>query len=282
MEIIIVTGLSGGGKSQAMECLEDQGYYCIDNMPFDLVHNFLALASGKELTKIAFSIDIRGQDMFHHLEDQIALVENESNDCKILFFEASNETLLRRYNETRRVHPLTKKAVTVKDIEIEREKLATFRKRANFVIDTSNMKPAKMKQELLEILSTPEAQETFVINLMSFGFKYGVPLNADIILDMRFLPNPYYVPSLKNLTGNNKKIQDYVLKHFEAQNFIKNANRMLNRMIPCYMREGKWHLNIAFGCTGGRHRSVVMANAFEEKFKKQGRQVTLEHREIKR
>ncbi len=170
----------------------------------------------------------------------------------------------------------------MKDIQNERKALEKIRERADFVIDTSAMKPKQLKQELIEALTDEYQEETFVINVMSFGYKYGIPVSADMVFDMRFIPNPFYVSSLKRSTGNSKKVRSYVMKHLVTQMFVKDLNSLVNNLIPAYMREGKFNLNIAFGCTGGQHRSVAMANEFAEMFERQGKQVTLEHRDIKK
>jgi len=284
MESVIVTGLSGAGKSQVMECLEDQGYYCIDNMPPALIKNFvdLSMAEKNNIEKAAFVVDIRGGEFFDDLQEALHDLDENGMEYKVIFLEASDEVLVRRYKETRRVHPLTRKTVTVQDIEKERDILSSVRNNADFVIDTSNMKTAKLKQELLNIFSSGELEETFVVNIMSFGFKNGIPITADMVFDMRFIPNPYYIPSLKRSTGNSKKVRKYVMRHLESRTFIKNLDRLINNIIPCYMREGKYNLNIAFGCTGGQHRSVAMANEFADLFRLQGKQVTLEHRDIRK
>lgn len=284
MEILIVTGLSGAGKSQAVNCLEDQGYYCIDNMPLLLMRNFidLTMSAGIGIEKAAFVIDVRSIKFDMDIKSHINEFENIGIKIRIIFLEASNEVLVRRYSETRRLHPVTGNSPTVDDIEKERELLKGIREVADFVIDTSKMKTAKLKAELISMLSEENMEEAFVINIMSFGFKHGLPINADMVFDMRFIPNPYYVPNLKKATGNNKKVRQYVMKHIESQMFVKNLSKLINDIIPCYLREGKYNINLAFGCTGGQHRSVAMANEFVELFTKQGRQVTLEHRDIKK
>ncbi|MCR5134531.1 MAG: RNase adapter RapZ [Clostridiales bacterium] len=284
MQTVIITGLSGAGKSQAMEGLEDQGYYCIDNMPPALIADFINLAMTPEsgIERAAFVVDIRGGEIFGGFQEAMEVMDAYSIDVKVLFLEATTDTLLRRFDATRRVHPVTHRAATEEAIEAEREKLKFLRNAADFVIDTSGMKTAQLKEEIREILEDRTKEETFVINIMSFGFKYGIPVTADMVFDMRFIPNPFYVPTLKRLTGNNKKIRDYVGKYYVTQSFVKNLDRLINGTIPGYMQEGKWHLNVAFGCTGGHHRSVAMANEFYERFKRQGKQVTLEHRDIKK
>lgn len=281
MEAVIVTGLSGAGKSQAANCLEDLGYYCIDNMPPSLIKNFMMLAINQKssIEKAAFVIDIRGGEFFDEINPCLQDLKLMGLDYKILFLEASDEVLIRRFNETRRQHPLSAGGENLLGINREREVLASIRSISNFVIDTSNMKAAKLREEIKALFGKGE-EASFVLNLFSFGFKHGIPLEADMVLDVRFIPNPYYVPSLKKLTGNSKKIQDYVLKFPETQSFIVTVEKMLKEMIPCYIREGKYHLNLAFGCTGGQHRSVTMANVFAEKFKEQGIRITIDHRDL--
>lgn len=284
MEVLIVTGVSGAGKTQAINCLEDQGYYCIDNMPLPLVKNFMALAmdNGGHIDKAAFVVDVRGAEFQGDVKGVIKELKDKGINIRVIFLEASDEVLIRRFSETRRMHPVTGNFPTIEDIREERRTLEQIRGLADFIIDTSNMKAAKLKSELIQVLSEKEREETFVINVMSFGFKNGIPISADMVFDMRFIPNPYYIPSLKNATGNNRKVRDYVMKHIESQMFVKNLAKLINGIIPCYAREGKYNINLAFGCTGGQHRSVAMANEFAELFTKQGRQVTLTHRDIKK
>lgn len=281
MEAVIITGLSGAGKSQAVNCLEDLGYYCIDNMPPALIKNFITLAMKERssIEKVAFVIDIRGGEFFEEIEPCLKDLKMRGINYKILFLEASDEVLIRRFNETRRQHPLSEGGETLSGVDRERKILKGIRSIADFVIDTSNMKAVKLRKEINDIFTKGE-DIGFIINIFSFGFKHGIPLEADMVFDMRFIPNPYYVPSLKKLTGNSKKIQDYVLKFPESRSFIENVDKMINEMIPCYIREGKFHLNLAFGCTGGQHRSVTMANVFVKKFKEQGLRITIEHRDL--
>ena len=282
MEVVIITGLSGAGKSQAANCLEDMGYYTVDNMPPALVKNFIELAMSERnsIEKAAFVIDIRGGEFFEDIKPCLQYLKEKELEHKVLFLEASNEVLIRRFKETRRLHPLAEEGENLVGLQQEIEILADLRMVSDYVIDTSNMKSAKLKQEIMSIFENGEEENKFVVNIQSFGFKHGIPLEADMVFDMRFIPNPYYVPSLKKLTGNSKKIQDYVLKFQESQDFIENVDKMLNQMIPCYIREGKYHLNLAFGCTGGHHRSVTMANVFAKKLKEQGLRITIEHRDL--
>ncbi len=283
MKVVIVTGLSGAGKTKAADWFEDQGYYCVDNMPPALIKNFIDLTvfSNKQITKAAFVVDVRGGEFFIDLNQCLAYLEKaEGVEFKILFVEASDETLIRRYNETRRNHPLTAAATTRSVIEEERSKLKEIREKSDYIIDTTNMKVADFKGEMERIFVEKEEKSSFAINVISFGYKYGLPIETDLIFDMRFIPNPYYVPSLKKLTGNNKKVSQYVLKHSIAQKFINQVDQLINTIIPAYMREGKYHLNIAFGCTGGQHRSVAMANKMAKIFEEEGKRVTIEHRDV--
>ena len=283
MEVVIITGLSGAGKTKAADWFEDKGYYCIDNMPPALIKNFidLSLTGAKNIKKAAFVIDVRGGSFFGDLKASIAGLERDENvDFKILFIEASNETLIRRYNESRRIHPLSTAAITSEVIEEERQKLAELRAHATYIIDTSTLKVAELNSELDRLFARGEASDSFILNFMSFGYKHGIPLEADWVLDVRFIPNPYYVPSLKPLTGNNKKVSQYVLKQDIAKEFINRLVEIIKRLIPCYIKEGKYSLTVALGCTGGHHRSVAVANEVYRIFSEEGRRVTLEHRDL--
>lgn len=283
MEAIIVTGLSGAGKTQAIDCLEDMGYYCIDNMPPALIKSFIDLtASGKGIDKAAFVIDVRGGRLFDDLKESLGELSKDEIDYKILYLEATDRTLIKRYNETRRVHPLSEGGSVESGLQKEREMLSELRKRADFIIDTSNMKSAQLWAEIKHLLTLEENQKTFMINVRSFGYKKGTPMSANLVFDMRFIPNPYYVKSLRPLTGNNAKVSKYVLKHQVTQDFLKQAMDMIDMLIPYYMKEGKYSLNIAIGCTGGQHRSVAVANELNKRLQEMGRRTTLEHRELKK
>lgn len=283
MKVVIVTGLSGAGKTNAADWFEDQGYYCVDNMPPALIRNFIDLTvySNKKINRAAFVVDVRGGEFFTDLSECLDYLEkSQAIECKVLFIEASDETLIKRYNETRRNHPLSEGSTTREVIDKERDKLAELRSRANFIIDTTNMKVAGFKLEMEKLFVGMEQESAFAINVISFGYKNGIPMETDMIFDMRFIPNPYYVPSLKKLTGNNKKVFQYVMKYDISQTFASQLRVMINTIVPCYVKEGKYHLNIAFGCTGGQHRSVTMANKMAEVFEEDGYRVTLEHRDL--
>lgn len=283
MEVVIITGLSGAGKTKAADWFEDKGYYCIDNMPPALIKNFidLSLTGAKKVQKAAFVIDVRGGSFFGDLRANIAALEKDENvDFKILFIEASNETLIRRYNESRRIHPLSTAAITADIIEEERRELAELRTYATYIIDTSSLKVAELNSELDRLFAKGEANDSFILNFMSFGYKHGIPIEADWVLDVRFIPNPYYVPSLKNLTGNNKKVSQYVLRQDITKEFINRLVEIIKRLIPCYIKEGKYSLTVALGCTGGHHRSVAVANEVYRIFTEEGRRATIEHRDL--
>ena len=281
METIIGTGLSGAGKSQAIHCMEDLGYYCIDNMPPRLMSDFLKLAqNGSEsIEKVAFVIDIRGGEFFKELKISIDELRDQGVEFKIMFLEANDAVLVRRYKETRRAHPLAQGTTTQKGIAAERELLGEIRKEATYIIDTSNMKSANLHEEIKRLLLNEEDNDSFNITVMSFGFKNGMPQEADWVLDARFLPNPFYVPSLKKLTGNNKKVRDYVMKSKLAQDFAGRIVGLACDLIPSYIKEGKYHLVIAIGCTGGQHRSVALANEIGERFRLLDKPVVVIHRE---
>jgi len=251
-------------------------------MPPALIKNFLKLAINENspVEKVAFVVDIRGGDFFIELKKCLEEIKQGGIDFKVLFLEATDEVLMRRFKETRRLHPLSKSGSVREGLKKERELLEEIRDIADYVIDTSNMKPLKLREEIKKIFSEEGDISTFTINILSFGFKNGLPLEADMVFDMRFIPNPFYIASLKGLTGNNKKVRDYVMKQPESKQFFETIHKLINSIIPAYTREGKYSLNIAFGCTGGQHRSVTIANEFAQIFKKEGRRITLEHRDL--
>lgn len=285
MKVVLITGLSGAGKTNAADWFEDQGYYCIDNMPPSLIKNFLELTSftpsASGINKAAFVVDIRSDEFFSGLHDTLEyLKKEESVEFKILFLEASNSTLIKRYNETRRNHPLSNGSTSEEVINKEREMLSELRTRADYHIDTTGMKVSEFNGEMDKIFAESRGSSAFAINIISFGYKHGIPQDTDLVFDMRFIPNPFYVQSLKHLTGKNKKVSQYVMKHEVTKQFIVQLDQMINTIAPCYKKEGKYHLNIAFGCTGGQHRSVAMAIEMANRFRKEGYRVTLEHREL--
>ena len=282
MEIVIITGLSGAGKTQAVICLEDLGFYCIDNMPPTLIKDFIGLASRDQsgIKKAAFVMDVRVGEFFSDIKTSLFELSDSGVEFKLVFLEASDEVLIRRFNETRRTHPLSNGLSTAVGIQKERDALAEIRSAADFIIDTSNMKSPRLREEIKQIFTEEGDASEFTINVQSFGFKNGIPLDADMVFDVRFIPNPYYVSGMKKLTGNNKKVRQYVMKFPESKKFIKTVEDMINDITPCYTREGKYHLNLAFGCTGGQHRSVTMAHEFAENFKSSGVRIIVRHRDL--
>ncbi|MDO4860359.1 MAG: RNase adapter RapZ [Bacillota bacterium] len=282
MEIVIISGLSGSGKSQAANALEDLGYYCIDNMPPKLINNFMDIAAEEntELEKAAFVIDARGGALLDDVKNALADLHDKEIPHKIVFLEASDQVLIRRYSETRRNHPLASSGSTTEGIKKERERLKDLRDKADITLDTSNMKPADLYREIKEMFSVGKSEENFIVNILSFGYKHGLPLGADIIIDVRFIPNPYYIPELKKLNGRDKPVSDYVLKQKASREFISKMKDMIVDLIPFYVNEGKYHLNIAFGCTGGQHRSVAIAEEMARIFKEAGKNVILNHRDV--
>lgn len=280
MKAIIITGLSGAGKTQAIDCFEDMGYYCIDNMPPALIKSFIDLtAGGKGIDKAAFIIDVRGGSLFDDLKESLDELKKDDIDYKILYLEASDRVLLRRYNETRRMHPLSEGSVSA-GLQKEREMLQELRNQADYIIDTSNMKSSQLWGEIKHLITSGENQKSFMINITSFGYKKGTPMAGDMVFDMRFIPNPYYVKSLRPLTGNNAKVSKYVLRHQVTQDFIEKALDMINMLIPFYIKEGKYSLNVCIGCTGGHHRSVAVANELNRRLREIGKRTTLEHRDL--
>lgn len=283
IEVVILTGLSGAGKTNAVDWFEDQDYYCVDNMPPSLISNFieLTMASRRKIHKAAFVVDVRGGEFFDDLKACItSLKENPDIDCKVLFIEASERTLVKRFNETRRNHPLSEGGPTNRSvIALEKNRLLDIRDMSDYIIDTTNMKVSDLKAEIGRLFGEG-GNSSFAINVMSFGYKRGLPSEADVIFDMRFIPNPYYVQSLRKLTGKNKKVSGYIFKQPVAEKFVDDLLKLLEDMIPSYIKEGKQHINLAFGCTGGHHRSVAMAERMSQELKEKGYRITLEHRDI--
>ena len=286
MRFLIVTGMSGAGKSNAIKSLEDIGYYCIDNMPARLINQFIDLSNvGKsEFDKVAFVIDIRGGEFFDEFETSIREISQRVSDLKILFLEASDEVLIRRYKETRRAHPMSGDGTTADGIKKERERLSVIRSMSNYVIDTSLMKPNELKRSIRELFGSDnvDPKRSVSLTVVSFGYKNGIPLDADLVFDVRFIPNPFYLKSMKNLTGNNHKVRDYVMKWEESQIFLDSVSNLILTLIPYYTKQDKNNLVIAFGCTGGQHRSVAMANEMEKLLTDEDYMVKLVHRDLPR
>lgn len=286
MKLVIVTGMSGAGKTVALKMMEDMGYYCVDNLPIPLIEKFAELALGNNQglsNQVALGIDIRSGQELPLLDKILERWRTDGIPFEILFLDASDEVLLKRYKETRRNHPLAGAGRIDEGIKKERECLAFLKKQANVILDTSMLLTKELRQELEKIYMEDGTYDNLFVTVMSFGFKYGIPADADLVFDVRFLPNPYYVEILRPKTGDEKEIQDYVKQGGTADIFLGKLYDMLDFLIPNYVLEGKNQLVIGIGCTGGKHRSVTIANAVYEHLKQQkGLGVKLYHRDIEK
>lgn len=282
--LVIITGMSGAGKSSALRALEDMGFFCVDNLPPSLIPKFAELCAQarEKITRIAMVVDVRGGEFFGTLSQSLEDLEAMGIKPVIVFLDADDETLVRRFKETRRRHPLSPREGVLDGIRMERQMLKEIRGRAHLVIDTSNLSPQNLRKCLADKLSHGAGLETLVITVMTFGYKHGLPMDADLVFDVRFLPNPYYVEELKPLSGLDDPVIQYVMGSPVTNRFLSRLKSFLDFLIPQYVSEGKSHLTIAIGCTGGRHRSVVIAEHLKEHFKAQGRTVVVEHRDMDR
>jgi len=282
IRLVIVTGLSGAGKTQALRALEDMGFFCVDNLPPSLLPKFgqLCVESGGEIRDIALVIDIRGGQFFDSLADALAEVERMGLQPRILFLEATDEVLVRRFKETRRRHPLAPQARVLEGLRMERARLELLKERAQFIIDTTDLTPAQLRREVEEIFAGGAREGRLVITVVSFGFKYGLPLDADLVFDVRFLPNPHYVEELRELPGTDEAVAKYVMSRGISRAFIRRLQRFTEFLLPHYLNEGKTQLTIAVGCTGGRHRSVVVAERLGEQLRRTKHTVLIEHRDL--
>jgi UPF0042 nucleotide-binding protein len=282
MEVVILSGLSGAGKSQAINSFEDMGYYCIDNMPPDLIKDFIKLIGKHKtnVTKIALVMDIRGRDFLDGLLHYKNLLKDKKIDHKLIFLEASTPELLRRFTQTRRVHPLAIGLTVEEAIDREAEILEPIRDIADLIIDTSELKTAELAAELKEFVQSDPEYTKFRFTIKSFGYKFGLPSEVDCVFDMRFIPNPYYVDELRDKTGNDSEVADFVFSHEEARMFAENTLDMTLKLKPSFIKQGKPYMTLAFGCTGGQHRSVAMANRIAERLRFAGESVKLRHKEI--
>jgi UPF0042 nucleotide-binding protein len=281
IHILIITGLSGAGKSQAVNCLEDMGYYCVDNLPPALLNKFveLSLQSEGKIEKVALVIDVRGGEFFNDLSQALQELQEGHIPFEILFLEASNEVLVRRFKESRRRHPLAEKRSLLEAIQLERDMLKELRGRANVVVDTSTLNPRELKEKLQAQFSQHQ-DNPFTINLVTFGYKSGIPMDSDLVIDVRFLTNPFYDPVMRTMTGADQPVIDYVLDSPITKSFTRRFLNLLKFLIPHYIKEGKTNLNVAIGCTGGQHRSVVLGDYIGQKLKKLGYNVLVRHRDI--
>jgi len=282
--ILIITGMSGAGKSQVTAALEDLGYFCVDNLPPSLFASFIRYnrQTRGELSKMAVIIDVRGGEDFYSFEQVLAGLANEGIKFRILFMEASEAVLVSRYKETRRRHPLARSGRSVSDCIVEeRQRLTEMRGLADIVIDTSDLSNRQLSAMIVKMFSENES-EIFTISVSSFGFKYGMPIDADMVIDVRFLPNPYYIEEMRYQTGLDTSVRDYVLDKQETTEFLNLYLSLLKFLLPNYIKEGKKHLAIAVGCTGGRHRSVTIAEAIATSLVSDGYETSLSHRDIKK
>lgn len=272
MRFVVVTGMSGGGKSTALRMLEDSGYYCVDNLPVPLIEKFveLTVSPGTEITKVALGLDVRADQSFNDVEKILEKLKADGYRFEILFMDAGDNALIKRYKETRRMHPLAPQGRVADGVDRERKILEAIKKKADYVIDTSNLLTRELKEEMDRIFVRNEEYNSLIVTVLSFGFKNGIPVDTDLVFDVRFLPNPFYIDELKNKTGNDKEVRDYVMSFPEASDFLQKLVDMLQFLIPNYIKEGKHQLVIGIGCTGGRHRSVTLANELYASMKEQG------------
>ena len=283
MRFVIVTGMSGSGKRTAMKMLEDIGFYCVDNLPVALIEKFVELITmpQSEVNKVALGLDVRADQSFDGVPRILDQLRENGYLFEILFLEAGDEVLLKRYKETRRLHPLSPEGRVVEGIHREREILQEIRQKADYIIDTSQLLTRELKEEIDDIFVKNKEYNSLIVTILSFGFKKGIPADADLVFDVRFLPKPFYIDELKHKTGNDKEVQDYVMEFEEAGTFLQKLTDMLTFLIPNYVKEGKHQLVIGIGCTGGKHRSVTLANALYAKLKDHGTYgVKLYHRDI--
>lgn len=281
MKIVIITGLSGSGKSEAMNVMEDIGYYCIDNLPPEIIPKLVTLGhdSKGQLDKIALGIDIRGYQFLKEINNAISFIQENKFEYDIIFLESNNDVLVKRYKMSRRKHPLSNGDDIVEGINREKEMLKPIREKAKYVINTSNFLPIDLRREIISIFNENIKTKGFFITIMSFGFKYGIPIDSDLVYDVRFMPNPYYVEELKEKTGNDRKVQEYVMNDKDSVIFFEKLKDMISFLLPMYIKEGKNQLVISIGCTGGKHRSVTISNKLYDYLKEQDYNVYIKHRD---
>ena len=282
MKFVLITGMSGAGKSIAANCMEDMGYYCVDNLPSELLSKFAEICyqSDGKFDKVAFVIDARNQRNSDDILNEVEIFERHGNKVEILFLDADDETIVKRYKETRRLHPLSDGGRIIEGIEKERKILAHLKDRATYVVDTSHLLTRELKENLTELFSGEKRESTLSVNVLSFGFKYGIPNDADLVFDVRFLPNPYYIPELRDKTGLDKDIRDYVNSFPQTTEFAKKLDDMITFLLPLFIEEGKTNLVIAIGCTGGKHRSVTLASHVYKTVVNLGYKAKITHRDI--
>lgn len=281
LQVVIITGMSGAGKTVAVQSFEDLGYFVVDNMLPNLMTRFLDIIEEEgDISKVALVVDLRSKGFYDLIVPTIdKLKKRDDADLQLLFLDASDEELVSRYKETRRAHPLAPQGRVMAGIEKERDLLSDIKNRASMMIDTSNLTPRTLRKRIVENFNT-DHETTFHVEVMSFGFKYGLPLDADIVMDVRFLPNPYYVDELRNLTGADKAVSDYVFAQDNAQQFYDRFKSLIESILPGYEKEGKTNLTIAIGCTGGQHRSVAITNRLAQDIRNDSYVVNVTHRDV--
>ncbi len=285
MRFVVVTGMSGGGKRTALKMLEDIGFYCVDNLPEPLVEKFMEVFASpdKEEAKVALGLDVRSDKTRGGVEKTLDILREKGHSFEILFMDANEQVLLKRYKESRRLHPLEQDGRVAEGIQKEKAILEGLKKKADYVIDTSNLLTRELKEELDRIFVRGEEYNSLMVNIVSFGFKNGILADADLVFDVRFLPNPFYIDELKQKTGNDKEVQDYVMSFDESHVFLDKLVDMINFLIPNYIKEGKYQLVIGIGCTGGKHRSVTLANELYKQMKDKGNYgLKISHRDVEK
>ena len=282
IKIIVLTGLSGSGKSTAIRALEDLGFFCVDNLPPVLLPKFIELckASSGEISKVAMVMDVRERAFLKEYPDIFKELKHKGEKINILFLESSDEVLVRRFKETRRQHPLAEKGSVLEGIKKERGKLSDLRMLASDILDTSSFTVHQLREVILQLFSKISSKKKMSITLTSFGYKFGIPYDNDLIMDVRFLPNPFFVSELRDLSGNDKSVHNYVMKNEVAEKFQKKFLSLINFLIPQYEKEGKTYLALGVGCTGGQHRSVVVINSLKKILLKKGYLVRVVHRDV--
>ena len=284
MQLIIVTGMSGSGKSTAIRALEDDGFYCIDNLPPALIPKFTELCLGQpeKFNKVALGIDIRGGELFTDLFSSLEMIKESGYNYDILFLDSSDQVLIKRYKETRRNHPLAREGRIEEGIVKERVLLKEVKQKSDQIIDTTNLLPKDIRDIVRRIFVKEEDFDNLMITVATFGFKYGIPMDSDLVFDVRFMANPYYIPEIRPFTGNDQVVQDYVMKNQVSVDFLEKLQDMIKFLIPHYIKEGKHQLVISIGCTGGKHRSVTIGNKLCEQLEKMGHSAFIQHRDIEK
>lgn len=284
MRIVVITGMSGSGKSTAVRALEDEGFYCIDNLPVRLFRQFVELIekSGENFKGVVLVTDIRGRDLSVGIVESFRELRSAGHELEVFFFDASDEVLIRRFAETRRRHPADEQCSVPEGIRIERERLAALRQNATLIVDTSEFNVHQLKEQVIRAVRGEQGSSHFTLEVVSFGFRYGVPLDANLVMDVRFLPNPHFIPELRPHSGLEPQVREFVDAQPETEQFMDRFFNLLNFLVPAYRKEGKSYLTIAIGCTGGRHRSVAIARASAARLETQGLHVRISHRDIEK